>query len=360
MWFHVQTSQIVSERYYNHTVRAAETLTGEPVAIFSKLQFMALIYFSMKEDLAAGPHNSRYSHFLSGGGKSENFEHFIVNLIPEKGIQISPDEIHQYYGKWPFTRMYGIQEPASTLFSLANALAHCFGYWNYLKIVKSSGRSHFMVRWIKANFIISFLVWIFSSLFHARDTPFTEALDYNGASLMLFFSNAYTWIRIFNYNTKRNSSYVACMVICLWLLHVFSLQSMPSEIFYPWNMFVCICVGVFFNLQWMFWLYKTYYSGKIRFAKNSYKMLNNVNFPFFKSGMGINYYHRKRAILLFACLFYGLASASLEIWDIPSYSLGYLLDSHALWHLATVPMVLLLYQFFGLDFMVETSIEHLH
>lgn len=37
--------------------------------------------------------------------------------------------VPQFYGKWPFKRLFGIQEPASALFSFFNLLVH----WNMLK-----------------------------------------------------------------------------------------------------------------------------------------------------------------------------------------------------------------------------------
>lgn len=32
--------------------------------------------------------------------------------------------VPQFYGKWPFKRLFGIQEPASVLFSFLNLFAH--------------------------------------------------------------------------------------------------------------------------------------------------------------------------------------------------------------------------------------------
>jgi len=41
--------------------------------------------------------------------------HSIMDKVFEKG-----EPVQQYYGKWPFWRLLGMQEPASLLFSTLN------------------------------------------------------------------------------------------------------------------------------------------------------------------------------------------------------------------------------------------------
>lgn len=36
--------------------------------------------------------------------------------------------IRQFYGKWPFVRFLGIQEPASVIFSILNLATHLYGF----------------------------------------------------------------------------------------------------------------------------------------------------------------------------------------------------------------------------------------
>lgn len=45
--------------------------------------------------------------------------------------------VPQFYGKWPFKRFYGIQEPASVLFSYLNLLVH----WRMIKKYRRECRS---------------------------------------------------------------------------------------------------------------------------------------------------------------------------------------------------------------------------
>lgn len=48
--------------------------------------------------------------------------------------------VPQFYGKWPFIRMFGIQEPASTLFSIFNLVIH-YKYISHFRIRPNGGRT---------------------------------------------------------------------------------------------------------------------------------------------------------------------------------------------------------------------------
>ena len=73
----------------------------------------------------------------------------------------------QYYGKWPFWRFLGMQEPASVLFSLLNFWVHWRGFKAVLKSVPGSHpMKHFILLWS----IVSMNAWICSAVFHTRGT----------------------------------------------------------------------------------------------------------------------------------------------------------------------------------------------
>lgn len=122
-------------------------------------------------------------------------------------------KVPQFYGKWPFKRFFGIQEPASALFSLLNFLAH----WNMIKMFRREVRSdspmyyiwhifcavrlpassqtlwiNFYSGFCLLNFICCFQIcingWMFSIIFHTRDFPLTELLDYSFAFSMVLAS----------------------------------------------------------------------------------------------------------------------------------------------------------------------------
>lgn len=73
--------------------------------------------------------------------------------------------IMQYYGKWPFWRFMGMQEPASVFFSLMNLWAHLKGWRSVNKQVM---QTHPMRWFILAWSVISMNAWFWSSVFHTR------------------------------------------------------------------------------------------------------------------------------------------------------------------------------------------------
>ena len=88
--------------------------------------------------------------------------------------------IVQYYGKWPFRRLMGIQEPASVLFSLMNFVAHRRG----LRRIQTSISDKYPLK--NMMLLLAYVqmnAWIWSSVFHTRDLPWTEKADYFSAML---------------------------------------------------------------------------------------------------------------------------------------------------------------------------------
>ena len=73
--------------------------------------------------------------------------------------------ILQYYGKWPFIRYAGMQEPASVAFSALNLIVHVQG----TRIVsKRVPQDHPMRSYYIAWSYISINAWFWSSVFHTR------------------------------------------------------------------------------------------------------------------------------------------------------------------------------------------------
>ena len=79
--------------------------------------------------------------------------------------QVNGRPTHQYFGKWPFWRLGGIQEPASVLFSLFNMSVHIQGA---KKIIYRVPHQHPMRLYYLAWSLTSINAWIWSSVFHTR------------------------------------------------------------------------------------------------------------------------------------------------------------------------------------------------
>jgi post-GPI attachment to proteins factor 3 len=74
------------------------------------------------------------------------------------------EAVQQYYGKWPFYRFAGMQEPASVVFSLLNLWFHVEGMQKLQKIPDGHPMKPYYITWS----IVSINAWTWSAVFHAR------------------------------------------------------------------------------------------------------------------------------------------------------------------------------------------------
>ena len=86
--------------------------------------------------------------------------HALTDLAVESGVPVQ-----QYYGKWPFWRLAGMQEPASVAFSLANLLMHVLGAdWLRRGVHPAHPMRPFYLAWA----YLSINAWVWSAVFHTR------------------------------------------------------------------------------------------------------------------------------------------------------------------------------------------------
>ena len=97
---------------------------------------------------------------------------FITDSAVEK-----QEPIVQYYGKWPFVRYAGMQEPASVAFSVLNLIAHVQGG---RVVSKRVPRDHPMRPYYIAWSYISINAWLWSSVFHTRGLFFSLSVFHAG------------------------------------------------------------------------------------------------------------------------------------------------------------------------------------
>ncbi|KAJ7778799.1 Per1-like protein [Mycena maculata] len=261
-----------------------------------------------------------------------------MNEITSRNIRLG-DRVHQYYGKWPFWRLLGMQEPASVAFSLLNLWAHVRGL---AKVRRDIPDSHPM----KAYYIMwSFTglnAWIWSAVFHTRDNSITEKLDYFSAALTILYAMYYTVVRLFHlYPTSRKTrltlstpdpapasspTHKAWSLLCIlvYIGHVSYLTLLP-RFDYTYNIIFNTVIGLAHNALWLVYSLPTSMSIIRRFAGRpiSYR-------PPFVTNAGI-----------FAA--FTTAASALELFDFPP--IQRVIDAHSLWHLATAPIALLWYDF---------------
>ena len=84
----------------------------------------------------------------------------LTDFALESGVRME-----QYYGKWPFWRYAGMQEPASVVFSIVNLLMHVLGLdWLRRGVHPAHPMKPFYLTWA----YLSINAWVWSAVFHTR------------------------------------------------------------------------------------------------------------------------------------------------------------------------------------------------
>ncbi|KAK4684950.1 post-GPI attachment to proteins factor 3, partial [Tremellales sp. Uapishka_1] len=160
---------------------------------------------------------------------------------------------HQFYGKWVFYRLGGIQEPFSVLMSLGNLYVNLQGLVEIRRRVRRENR---LRRWLEVFSVIQINTWIWSTVFHSRDTPTTERLDYFSATLTISLTLLYACLRIPLFITPLRFSRLALpaigLIFFLIITHFTYLLSFPEGSFpYAYHTTFNLILGLSHNLLWV-------------------------------------------------------------------------------------------------------------
>ncbi|BES96918.1 post-GPI attachment to proteins factor [Nesidiocoris tenuis] len=217
----------------------------------------------------------------------------------------------QFHGKWPFVRILGIQEPASTLFSIINLSIHYSMFRKYLG--EFNWHTPLIGVW-SVHALVSMNGWIWSTIFHTRDIDFTELMDYLSAFAMVFSSVYCLGMRLLvDMNMDAYGGFLTAICILFYLNHALYLSSGPFD--YSYNLVANISVGFITLLICGVLFYR------------------NKSVPHFK-------YLGGAVIILTASLY-------LEVNDFPP--IFRFLDAHALWHALTAPSIYLFWRYIHED-----------
>ncbi|KAK3498063.1 Per1-like-domain-containing protein [Neurospora hispaniola] len=231
-----------------------------------------------------------------------------------------PHPVVQYHGKWPFIRFLGMQEPLSVLFSLGNFWAHYQGL--YTKILPNIPPSYPLRKWYILLSYVGMASWFFSAVFHTRDFPVTEQLDYFAAGANVLYGLYYTVVRIFRLDKKdtpRRESLLrlwTALCILMYVAHVTYLKMWAWD--YTYNMAANVAVGAVQNLLWSWYSWTRYREQKKGWA----------------AWPGI-------------VVAWVLVAMSLELLDFPP--LWGSVDAHSLWHAGTIVPTIIWYNFLVKD-----------
>lgn len=235
--------------------------------------------------------------------------------IDLKGMRNLNERIVQYYGKWPFLRVFGAQEIFSVIFSLGNMLACLYGYFFiYQKQNKTKKKDEleYMKRVHLIGLFITCNTWLQSAIFHYRDTPFTEKLDYFSACLCILSTVPVALIRTFELKTKGDQLKVIVPVLILYLQHVLYMSFVKFD--YGYHVKFNAIFGIASNLIWLHWATFKQTAKDKKLKWETYKFVS-VN----------------------------ILSMAMVAIDFPPFF--DLIDMHALWHLSTIPITIMWYKF---------------
>ena len=227
--------------------------------------------------------------------------------------------ILQYYGKWPFYRFLGLQEPLAVLFSIGNGVGHYYGYQSLRALPPITNPLRRLYMFFG---VLGMIVWTWSSLFHARDFNWTEKGDYFAAVGGLIYVLFLSAVRAFKITRTSHQVYLLLSGFTFFVFHVLYLSLWPFD--YTYNMAAGVTIGVLSNVFWLYWYFT---------------------------------HRRKRAYAWKQGLFIlGITLAmSMEVLDFPP--IWGMLDAHALWHGLTVPLVPLHYSFLVDDARYESRVK---
>ncbi|KAK4353935.1 hypothetical protein RND71_026129 [Anisodus tanguticus] len=212
----------------------------------------------------------------------------------------------KYHGKWPFIRVFGLQEPLSVAFSALNLAKHVQGWLSFFKLTKRTSYDYATLWHIYG--LLSVNSWFWSVVFHSRDIEIIERLDYSSAVALLGFSLIISILRSFNIRDEAARVLVAAPLLAFTPTHILYLNNYQMD--YGWNMKVCVTMGVAQLFIWTMWA-------------------------------GISRHPSKWKIWIVA---FGSGLAMLlEIYDFPPYAR--LLDAHALWQATTIPLTYIWWSF---------------
>ncbi|KAI8070303.1 Per1-like protein [Thamnidium elegans] len=236
----------------------------------------------------------------------------MTDTAQEQGL-----EIYQYYGKWPFYRLLGMQEPASVFFSIGNGLVHLYYFTRLRKKVPTV---YDLKGYMLLYSCIGINTWFWSTVFHMRDTYWTQLLDYFGATLLVLYSLFYAIIRVFHL-LKLTRRCLGLLFFCCYLTHIVYLSVVSFD--FTYNMIANVIVGSIQVSVWFYWF-------------------------IIQKGRSYAY------LAVISCIGISL-SVCLELIDFPP--LWRVFDTHSLWHLTTIPLTIIWYKFLLADMWYETHHE---
>ena len=227
----------------------------------------------------------------------------------------------KYYGHWPFTRYFGLEEPASVAFSLLNAVPHMMYFVRSVSASSSSSAPCYITPWLRGYSIMACICWLSSAIYHSKKTFHTPQLDLITALGFIAFGLFMALRRIAGHKIRGWHVGVSftTMFLC-WAYRAYYM--MQGLVRFDSHMMVSIVIVILTTTLWLLWILHAQFISSTR------------------EGILVKY-------LCLLCQVWLICASALEIFDFPPY-FG-IFDAHSLWHAATVPLGFLWYHFWEQD-----------
>ncbi|KAL8293219.1 hypothetical protein RQP46_000913 [Phenoliferia psychrophenolica] len=263
----------------------------------------------------------------------------------------------QFSGKWPFRRYLGTQEILSVLFSLANLWAHAKGFRELAQLdpATTTEDAALLRALYQTNALVGINTWIWSVVFHTRDTNWTEKADYFSAAASTLYG---LWLALARSGglykggrAKRRWRRLTMGAFgAVFVGHCAYLSRGRFD--YGYNMAFNVTVGLLQILLWSIWGLSNFLaqptsstsSTSISPPSSTTSSHPHSPTPSPPKRRSRHYLAPLRPVWL---LFAFTAFELLDFAPIPSQLR--LLDAHALWHASTVGVVRMWYGFLVAD-----------
>ncbi|CAD1813160.1 Protein PER1 [Candida parapsilosis] len=271
----------------------------------------------------------------------------------------------QFYGKWPFKTVLGVQEFWSTMFSLGNLYVNYQSfrviYREFKKLPKQKQNSASINTTVVESqilnwqslvlLVVSCIGWCFSSIFHFRDTALTEVLDYFGAFAIILCNLNVIVVRYFKLYKLRFKSVLKSWQLSLIALYIYHLVRLFMDWDYTYNMNINVVLGL---SAMILWFLHSFAIGRI-YNKNINLVSNTITLVPYETNIlqKLHLHNHKITRLRSRHKRLSLANSSHWIPYIPIFNNVILLcglyleindfkpwkrliDAHCLWHLLTI------------------------
>ena len=281
--------------------------------------------------------------------------------------RVEGQPVVQYDGKWPFIRVFGITEVFSVIFLLGNLWANYSSIfrmkWEYNKSSRTPGQEEYGIAYKQYLILlyVSVVGWLFSTVFHIRDSPLTETCDYFGAVAIIMCNFNAIVVRYFRLYTKKFALLRGIFQLILFITYITHCSILLQNWDYAYNVKFSSFFGIISMVLWVLHLLKVnqvyqkafqVYSNSIQLLPYETRILAKINtLGFFSESQYIPFI----PIALNAFIIFGM---SLELLDFPP--IFDFIDAHALWHLATIFPSWIWYDWNAWDIEFEKQRDNLH